>query len=131
MSAMDTMGLQDAAVGAVGGFLIALLILYRLVQPSDASEQRVSMPRRWRIVGLSTLLGAVLVWLYGVIRSPGLGFDVGVGAVGGLFIGLLVLWRIGASDEAYQRITRERRWGIVGIAVALGAVLMGVYGYIR
>jgi hypothetical protein len=131
MSAMDTMGLQDAAVGAVGGFLIALLILYRLVQPSDAAEKRVPMTRRWRIVELSTLLGAVLVWLYGVIRSPGLGFDVGVGAVGGLFIGLLVLWRIGASDEAYQRITRERRWGIVGIAVVLGAVLMGLYGYIR
>jgi hypothetical protein len=128
---MDTTALQDAAVGAVGGFLIALLILYRLVQPSDAAEKRVPMTRRWRIVGLSTLLGAVLVWLYGVVRSPGLGFDVGVGAVGGLFIGLLILWRIGPSDEAYQRISRERRWVIVGVGVVLGAVLMGVYGYIR
>lgn len=128
---MNAMALQDAAVGAVGGFLIALLILYRLVQPSDAAEKRVPMTRRWRIVGLSTLLGAVLVWLYGVVRSPGLGFDVGVGAVGGLFIGLLILWRIGPSDEAYQRISRERRWVIAGVAVVLGAVLMGVYGYIR
>jgi len=128
---MDTQWLQDAAVGAVGGFLIALLILYRLVTPSDPAEQRVSMPRRWRIVGLSTLLGAALVWVYGLIRTPSLGFDIAVGAVGGLFIALLILWRIGPSDEAYQRISRERRWVIVGISVALGAVLMGVYGYIR
>jgi len=128
---MDTTALQDAAVGALGGFFIALLILYRLVQPSDVTEKRIPMARRWRIVGLSTLLGAVLVWTYGVIRSPGIGFDIGVGAVGGLFIGLLILWRIGPSDEAYQRISRQRRWGIVGVAVVLGAALMGVYGYIR
>ena len=128
---MDTMGLQDAAVGAVGGFLIALLILYRLVEPSDAAAERVSVPRRWRIVGLSTLLGAVLVWLYGMVRSPSVEFDIGVGAVGGLFIGLLILWRIGSSDDAYKRISPRRRWGIIGISVVLGAALMGVYGYIR
>lgn len=128
---MDTTALQDAGVGAVGGFLIALLILYRLVEPSDAAAERVSMPRRWRIVGLSTLLGAVLVWLYGLVRSPGAAFDVSVGAVGGLFIGLLILWRIGTSDEAYERISTRRRWVIVGISVALGAALMGGYGYIR
>lgn len=128
---MDTTALQDAGVGAVGGFFIALLILFRLVGASDDDYQRVPMPRRWRIVGLSTLLGAVLVWLYGVLREPEVGFDIAVGAIGGLFIALLILWRIGPSDEAYQRITAARRWGIIGIAVALGAVLMGVYGYIR
>ena len=128
---MDTTALQDAGVGAVGGFLIALLILYRLVEPSDVGAERVSVPRRWRIVGLSTLLGAVLVWLYGMVRSPGVAFDIAIGAVGGLFIGLLILWRIGSSDEAYKRISRRRRWGIIGISVVLGAVLMGVYGYIR
>ena len=128
---MDTMTLQDIAVGAVGGFLIALLVLYRLVQPSDTDAERVSMPRRWRIVGLSTLLGAVLVWLYGLVRSPSLPFDIAVGAVAGLFIALLILWRIGSSDAAYQRITTARRWGIIGISVVLGAVLMGAYGYVR
>ena len=128
---MDTMALQDAAVGAVGGFFIALLILFRLVGASDADYERVPMPRRWRIVGLSTLLGAVLIWLYGLIRSPEVGFDIAVGAVGGLFIALLILWRIGASDAAYKRIPVARRWGIIGIAVVLGAALMGVYGYIR
>jgi heme A synthase len=128
---MDPTALQDAGVGAVGGFLIALLVLYRLVQPSDAAETRVPMVRRWRIVGLSTLLGALLVWAYGLIRSPSLPFDVAVGAVGGLFIALLILWRIGSSDEAYHRITTVRRWGIIGIGVVLGAALMGVYGYIR
>jgi len=115
----------------VGGFLIALLILYRLVQPSDVSAERVSMPRRWRIVALSTLLGAVLVWLYGMVRTPSVGFDIGVGAVGGLFIGLLILWRIGSSDEAYERISARRRWGIIGISVVLGALLMWSYGYVR
>jgi len=128
---MDTTALQDAGVGAVGGFLIALLILYRLVQPSDVSAERVSMPRRWRIVALSTLLGAVLVWLYGMVRTPSVGFDIGVGAVGGLFIGLLILWRIGSSDEAYERISARRRWGIIGISVVLGALLMWSYGYVR
>lgn len=128
---MNTLAFQDAAVGAVGGFLIALLILYRLVQPSDVSAERVSMPRRWRIVGLSTLLGAVLVWVYGMVRSPGVGFDVGIGAVGGLFIGLLILWRIGSSDDAYKRISTRRRWVIIGISVALGALLMWAYGYVR
>ena len=128
---MTTIGLQDAAVGAVGGFFVALLILYRLVTPTDVAEERVPVARRWRIIGLSALLGAILVWLYGLVRSPGVAFDISVGAVGGLFIGLLILWRIGPSDEAYARISRERRWGIVGIAVALGAALMGIYGYIR
>ena len=128
---MDTMALQDAGVGAVGGFFIALLILFRLVGASDADFARVSMPRRWRIVGLSTLLGAVLVWLYGYVRAPGTAFDIAIGAVGGFFVALLILWRIGASDEAYQRITVARRWGIIGISVAIGAVLMGIYGYIR
>lgn len=128
---MDTYWLQDAAVGAVGGFLIALLILYRLVTPTDPAEQRVSMPRRWRIVGLSTLLGAVLVWVYGLVRTPTLAFDIAVGAVGGLFIALLILWRVGPSDEAYKRISARRRWVIFAISVVLGAILMGVYGYIR
>jgi|SRR6187549_2624827 len=128
---MDTLWLQDAAVGAVGGFFVALLILYRLVGPSDAAYERVPVARRWRIIGLSALLGAVLVWLYGLVRSPGAAFDVAIGAVGGLFIALLILWRIGPSDAAYARISAARRWGIIGISVALGAVLMGVYGYIR
>ena len=128
---MDTMGLQDAGVGAVGGFFVALLILYRLVGPSDAAYERVPVARRWRIIGLATVLGAVLVWLYGQIRSPGAGFDISIGAVGGLFIALLILWRIGPSDAAYKRISVARRWGIIGIAVVLGAGLMGVYGYIR
>lgn len=128
---MDTTALQDAAVGAMGGFLIALLVLYRLVVPTDPGEERVPMPRRWRIVGLSTLLGAVLVWLYGVVGSPGAAFDIAVGAVGGLFIALLILWRIGPSDAAYARISANRRWVIIGVSVVLGAVLMGVYGYIR
>lgn len=128
---MDTMALQDAGVGAVGGFFIALLILFRLVGASDADYQRVPVARRWRIIGLSTLLGAVLVWLYGLLREPVAAFDIAVGAVGGFFIALLILWRIGASDEAYQRITVARRWGVIGISVAIGAVLMGVYGYIR
>jgi hypothetical protein len=128
---MNTLALQDAAVGAVGGFFIALLILYRLVQPSDTDAERVPMPRRWRIVGLSTLLGAVLVWLYGLVRTPNTAFDIAIGAVAGLFIALLILWRIGPSDAAYARISRARRWGIIGISVVLGAVLMGVYGYIR
>lgn len=127
----DTMGLQDAGVGAVGGLFIALLILYRLVGPSDADYQRVSVGRRWRIIGLSMVLGAVLIWLYGLVRSPDTGFDIAIGAVGGLFISLLILWRIGSSDEAYKRITVARRWGIIGISVVLGAVLMWVYGYIR
>ena len=123
--------MHQVFAGALGGFFIALLVLYRLVQPSDADFARVSMPRRWRIVGLSTLLGAVLVWLYGHLRAPETAFDIAIGAVGGFFVALLILWRIGASDEAYQRITVARRWGIIGIAVVLGAVLMGVYGYIR
>ena len=128
---MDTIALQDAAVGAVGGFFIALLILFRLVGASDADYERVPMPRRWRIVGLSTLLGAVLVWLYGLLREPTVAFDIAIGAVGGFFIALLILWRIGPSDEAYKRITTARRWGVIGISIALGAVLMGAYGYIR
>ncbi len=128
---MNTMMLQDAGVGAVAGFLIALLILYRLVVPTDLAEERVPMPRRWRIVGLATLLGAVLVGIYGFIGSPGAAFDVSVGAVVGLFIALLILWRIGASDEAYARITSGRRWRIVIISVVLGAILMGIYGFIR
>lgn len=128
---MDTMALQDAGVGAVGGFFISLLILYRLVGAGDADYQRVPVARRWRIIGLSTLLGAVLVWIYGVLREPTTAFDIAVGAVAGFFIALLILWRIGGSDEAYQRITTARRWGIIGISVAIGAVLMGVYGYIR
>ena len=128
---MNTLGLQDAGVGAVGGFFVALLILYRLVGPSDAAYARVPVARRWRIIGLSALLGAVLVWLYGLIRSPGVAFDIAIGAVGGLFIALLILWRIGPSDAAYERISAGRRWGIIGISVALGAVLMGVYGYMR
>ena len=128
---MDTIALQDAAVGAVGGFFVALLIIFRLVGASDADYARVSMPRRWRIVGLSALLGAVLVWLYGQLRAPESAFDVAIGAVGGLFIALLILWRIGPSDEAYKRISAGRRWRVIAIAVALGAVLMGVYGYIR
>ena len=128
---MDTMALQDAGVGAVGGFFIALLILYRLVGPSDADYERVPAARRWRIIGLSALLGAVLVWLYGLLRAPSVGFDIAIGAVGGLFIALLILWRIGPSDAAYQRISATRRWRIVVIAIVLGAALMGVYGYIR
>ena len=128
---MDTMALQDAGVGAVGGFFIALLILFRLVGASDADYQRVSANRRWRIIGLSALLGAILVWLYGLVRAPGVAFDIAVGAVGGLFIALLILWRIGPSDEAYERISTRRRWGIIAIAVALGAALIGIYGYIR
>lgn len=128
---MDTMALQDAGVGTVGGFFIALLILFRLVGAADADYERVPITRRWRIILLSMLLGAVLVWLYGLVRSPTTGFDIAVGAVGGLFISFLILWRIGASDDAYKRITSGRRWGIVAIAVAIGAVLMGVYGYIR
>jgi hypothetical protein len=128
---MDTMALQDVGVGAVGGFFIALLILYRLTGPSDASYERVPVARRWRIIGLSTLLGAVLVWLYGLIGSSGAAFDIAVGAVGGLFIAFLILWRVGASDADYQRVTVARRWGIIGIAVVIGAVLMGLYGYIR
>ncbi|HEX5775837.1 MAG TPA: hypothetical protein VFX95_04065 [Caulobacteraceae bacterium] len=128
---MDTMSLQDAGVGAVGGFFVALLVLYRLVGPSDADYERVPIARRWRIIVLSTLLGAVLVWLYGLIRSPQVAFDIAVGAVGGLFIALLILWRIGPSDAAYERISTTRRWGIIAIAVVLGAVLMGVYGFIR
>ena len=47
--AMDTMALQDAGVGAVGGFFVALLVLYRLVGPSDADYERVPVARRWRI----------------------------------------------------------------------------------
>ena len=128
---MDTVALQDAGVGAVGGFFIALLVLYRLVGPSDADYARVSIVRRWRIIGLSMALGALLVWLYGLIRTPGAAFDIAVGAVGGLFIAFLILWRIGASDAAYKRISAGRRWGIIAIAVVLGAALMGVYGYIR
>jgi hypothetical protein len=128
---MDTMALQDAGVGAVGGFFVALLVLYRLVAPTDVDYQRVPIVRRWRIIGLSMVLGAVLVWLYGLIRTPGLAFDIAVGAVAGFFIAFLILWRIGASDEAYKRITVARRWGIIAIAVVLGAALMGVYGYIR
>ena len=128
---MDTMLLQDVGVGAVGGFFISLLILFRLVGAADADSQRVPVARRWRIIGLSTVLGAVLVWLYGVLREPEVGFDIAVGAVGGLFIALLILWRIGPSDEAYERISAQRRWGIIAIAVVLGAALMGVYGFIR
>lgn len=128
---MNEMWLQDAAVGAVGGLFIALLILYRLVGPSDEAYERVSVARRWRIIGGSTLLGAVLVWLYGMLRSPNVGFDISIGAVGGLFIALLILWRIGPSEEAYKRIPPGRRWGIIGISVVLGAVLRWVYGYIR
>ncbi|HEX6860013.1 MAG TPA: hypothetical protein VF138_07405 [Caulobacteraceae bacterium] len=128
---MDTMPLQDAGVGAVGGFFVALLILYRLVGPSDEAYARVTVARRWRIIGLSALLGAVLVWLYGLVRSPTTAFDIAVGAVGGLFIGFLILWRIGPTDEAYARISARRRWLIFGVSVVLGAVLMGIYGYIR
>jgi hypothetical protein len=128
---MDTMALQDIGVGAVGGFFVALLVLYRLVGPSDADYGRVPIARRWRIIILSALLGAVLVWLYGLVRTHSVAFDVAVGAVGGLFIALLILWRIGPSDAAYARISAARRWGIIAIGVALGAILMGVYGYIR
>lgn len=128
---MNTMALQDAGVGAVGGFFIALFVLYRLVAPTDVDYQRVPIVRRWRIVILSMVLGAVLVWFYGLVRSHNTGFDIGVGAVGGLFVALLILWRIGSSDEAYARISANRRWGIVGIAVVIGAVLMSVYGFIR
>ena len=42
---MDSMALQDAAVGAVGGFFVALLVLYRLVGPSDADYERVPVAR--------------------------------------------------------------------------------------
>jgi hypothetical protein len=128
---MNTLALQDAAVGAVGGFFVALLVLYRLVGRSEADYQRVTAGRRWRIIALSALLGAVLIWLYGLVRAPATAFDIAIGAVGGLFIALLILWRIGPSDEAYARISAGRRWGIIAIAVVLGAVLMGVYGYIR
>lgn len=128
---MDTMWLQDAGVGAVGGLFIALLILYRLVGPSDEAYARVPVARRWRIIGASVLLGAVLVWLYGLVRSHTTAFDIAIGAVAGLFIALLILWRIGPSDEAYARIPVARRWRIIGVSVVLGAALMGVYGYIR
>lgn len=128
---VDTMWLQDAGVGAVGGFFIALLILYRLVGPSDAAYQRVPVARRWRIIGICAALGALLVWLYGLLRSPTVGFDISIGAVGGLFVALLILWRIGPSDEAYRRISVRRRWGIIGISVALGAALMWTYGFVR
>ncbi len=125
------MWLQDAGVGAVGGLFVALLILYRLVGPSDAAYERVPVARRWRIIGLCVAVGAVLVGLYGLVRSPNTGFDLAVGAVGGLFVSFLILWRIGPSDEAYKRIPVARRWGIIAIATALGAGLMGLYGYVR
>ena len=123
--------LQDAAVGAVGGLFIALLILYRLVGPSDAAYARVPVARRWRIIGVCVALGALLVWLYGLVRSHNTGFDIAIGAVAGLFIAFLILWRIGPSDEAYERIPVARRWRIIGVSVVLGAVLMWLYGIIR
>lgn len=127
----DSMWLQDVGVGAVGGLFAALLILYRLVGPSDAAYERVPASRRWRIIGLCVVLGAVLIWLYGLVRSQSTGFDISVGAVGGLFVALLILWRIGSSDAAYARVPMPRRWGILGICVALGAGLMWLYGWAR
>lgn len=127
----NSMWLQDAGVGAVGGFFMALLILHRLVGPSEEAYARVSVARRWRIIGVSVLIGAVLLGLYGFVRSDGAGFDIAVGALGGLFIAFLILWRIGPSDEAYKRITVARRWVIIGVSVAMGAALMWLYGNIR